>query len=125
MYVLFRHFEDIVIFFYTYSDYIPITFMLGFYVSAVFARWQDIFNNLGWIDSYVCQCLSQLSYPTFSPALLFATYVKGTDETARKIRRNLVRYLVLLQAMVYRDISASVKKRFPTMDHLVTAGNCV
>jgi len=29
----------------------PITFMLGFYVSAVFGRWSEIFMNLGWIDS--------------------------------------------------------------------------
>ncbi|CAK5053685.1 unnamed protein product [Meloidogyne enterolobii] len=81
--------------------------MLGFYVSAVFTRWGEIFMNLGWIDS---------------PAILLATIVRGTSEEARNIRRNIIRYLVLVQAMVYRDISACVKKRFPTMDHLVTAG---
>lgn len=32
------------------------------------------------------------------------------------------RYLVLVQAIVLRDISVQVKKRFPTMNHLVTAG---
>ncbi|KAL3102221.1 hypothetical protein niasHS_003630 [Heterodera schachtii] len=100
-------FEDICMFFHAYSDYIPITFMLGFYVSAVFNRWNEMFTNLGWIDS---------------PALLIATILRGKSEEARIIRRNIVRYLVLVQAMVYRDISAPVKKRFPTMDHLVTAG---
>uniref|UniRef100_A0AC35FE08 Bestrophin homolog n=1 Tax=Panagrolaimus sp. PS1159 TaxID=55785 RepID=A0AC35FE08_9BILA len=100
-------FEDLCVFFYTYGDYIPLTFLLGFYVNAVFGRWSEIFNNLGWIDS---------------PALLISTYVKGDDETARKIRRNIIRYMVLTQAMVFRDVSMSVKRRFPTMDHLVTAG---
>ncbi|KAE9554265.1 hypothetical protein FO519_002499 [Halicephalobus sp. NKZ332] len=102
-----RIFEDLSVFFYTYGDYIPLTFMLGFYVSAVFDRWKSIFDNLGWIDS---------------PGLLISVYIRGHDETARKIRRNIMRYMVLVQAMVYRDISTCVKKRFPTMDHLVTAG---
>lgn len=53
---------------------------------------------------------------------MIATYVRGSDEMARRLRRNMLRYLVLTQAMVYRDISSSVKKRFPTMNHLVTAG---
>ncbi|GMR36610.1 hypothetical protein PMAYCL1PPCAC_06805 [Pristionchus mayeri] len=44
------------------------------------------------------------------------------DESTRILRRNLVRYLVLTQALVFRDVSACVKKRFPTMNHLVTAG---
>ncbi|KAI6188316.1 RUN domain containing protein [Aphelenchoides besseyi] len=70
-------------------------------------QWIDYVNNLGWIDS---------------PALLIATYVRGTDEAHRRIRRNLLRYLVLTQAMVFRDISSCVKRRFPTMNHLVTAG---
>ncbi len=46
-----RLFEDVAVFCYAYGDFIPITFMLGFYVSAVFARWGEIFNNLGWIDT--------------------------------------------------------------------------
>ncbi|KAI6184094.1 Bestrophin-like protein [Aphelenchoides bicaudatus] len=100
-------FEELSVFFYTYSDYIPITFLLGFYVSAVFTRWSQYLDNVGWIDS---------------SALLIATYVRGTDEMARRLRRNMLRYLVLTQAMVFRDISSSVKKRFPTMNHLVTAG---
>ena len=91
-------FEELSVFFYTYSDYIPITFLLGFYVSAVFTRWSQYLDNIGWIDS---------------SALLIATYIRGTDEMARRVRRNILRYLVLTQAMVFRDISSSVKKRFP------------
>ncbi|GMS97214.1 hypothetical protein PENTCL1PPCAC_19389, partial [Pristionchus entomophagus] len=100
-------FEDICVYFNSYSEYIPITFMLGFYVSTVYTRWWDIFGNIGWIDS---------------PALLIASCIIGSDESNRVMRRNLIRYLVLTQALVFRDVSASVKKRFPTMDHMVTAG---
>ncbi|KAE9551623.1 hypothetical protein FO519_005151 [Halicephalobus sp. NKZ332] len=89
-------FEDVAEFCYTYSNYIPLTFMLGFYVSIVYSRWREIFNNLGWVDN---------------SALLMATTIKGTDETARNIRRNII-----------RKVSSNVKRRFPTMDHLVTAG---
>jgi hypothetical protein len=95
------------VFFFTASDYIPITFMLGFYVSAVFNRWHDTCDNLGWVDT---------------AALLIATHVRGVSDEVRNVRRNLIRYMVLLQALVFRDISAAVQKRFPTMDHLVTSG---
>ncbi|CAB3405095.1 unnamed protein product [Caenorhabditis bovis] len=100
-------FEDICIFFETYSGFIPITFMLGFYVSAVFTRWWQIFDNIGWIDT---------------PCLWIAQYIQGSSDRARCIRRNCIRYCILTQAMVFRDVAASVRKRFPTMNHLVTAG---
>ncbi|KAJ1372057.1 hypothetical protein KIN20_034117 [Parelaphostrongylus tenuis] len=99
-------FEDLCVFFDTYSSFIPITFMLGFYVSAVFTRWWQIFDNIGWIDT---------------PCLWIAQYVRGSNERARLIRRTLIRYLVLTQAIVFRDVSSAVKKRFPTMNHLVTS----
>ncbi|TKR89786.1 hypothetical protein L596_013835 [Steinernema carpocapsae] len=58
----------------------------------------------------------------YCPALLIATYMRGSDDNARMMRRNVLRYLVLTQALVYRDVSTCVKKRFPTLNHLVTAG---
>lgn len=100
-------FENISEFCYTYSSYIPLTFMLGFYVSAVFSRWTKFFDNLGWIDN---------------PSLVVTTAIKTHDEIGRNIRRNIIRYLVLGQALVFRSISSNVKRRFPTIDHLVTAG---
>uniref|UniRef100_F1L303 Bestrophin homolog n=1 Tax=Ascaris suum TaxID=6253 RepID=F1L303_ASCSU len=102
-----RVFADLAVFFNTYSEFIPLTFMLGFYVSTVYNRWREIFDHIGWIDT---------------PALMIANFVRGTDERSRMIRRSCVRYLVLLQAMVFRDVSTPVKKRFPTMQHVVTAG---
>ncbi|PAV81073.1 hypothetical protein WR25_24851 [Diploscapter pachys] len=100
-------FEGITIFFNKYSDYIPLTFILGFYVTAVFNRWWNMFMSIGWIDT---------------PALWIVQYVVGSSVKARMYRRNMIRYCVLTQVMVFRDIAASVRKRFPTMHHLVTAG---
>ncbi|PIO68526.1 hypothetical protein TELCIR_09684 [Teladorsagia circumcincta] len=61
---------------------IPLTFMLGFFVSFVVGRWGSILNGIGWIDEY----------------------------------------MVLCQALVLRDISMQVRKRFPTMDTLAASG---
>lgn len=38
------------------------------------------------------------------------------------IRRTILRYMVFCQALCYRNISSAVKRRLPTMDHIVTAG---
>lgn len=86
---------------------IPLTFMLGFFVTQVVSRWSSILNGLGWIDN---------------SAMAFANYIRGTDQETRMLRRNLVRYMVLNQALVLRDISMQVRKRFPTLDTLVAAG---
>lgn len=51
-----------------------------------------------------------------------AAYVRGDDERIRKMRRNIVRYCVLSQVLVFRDISMKVRKRFPTLDSVVAAG---
>lgn len=57
-----------------------------------------------------------------SIALLVAAYVKGSDDRSRMLRRNIIRYCVLSQALVFRDISMRVRKRFPTIEALVAAG---
>lgn len=45
------------------------------------------------------------------------------DEKARIMRRTIMRYCCLASTMCYTLISPRVKKRFPTLDHLVEAGN--
>ncbi|KHJ83451.1 hypothetical protein OESDEN_16852, partial [Oesophagostomum dentatum] len=85
---------------------IPLTFMLGFFVSFVVGRWGSILNGIGWIDD---------------ASILFASYIRGGGESTRILRRNMVRYMVLCQALVLRDISMQVRKRFPTMDTLAAS----
>jgi len=53
---------------------------------------------------------------------LIALYVSGGDEHARIIRRTLMRYLNLTLLLVLRSISSAVKRRFPTLDHVVESG---
>uniref|UniRef100_A0A914D7L5 Bestrophin homolog n=1 Tax=Acrobeloides nanus TaxID=290746 RepID=A0A914D7L5_9BILA len=86
---------------------IPLTFMLGFFVSFVVSRWTLILRGLGWIDN---------------AAIVFATFIKENDDDSRMLKRNLIRYMVLNQALVLRDISMQVRQRFPTLETLVAAG---
>jgi len=54
--------------------------------------------------------------------LYIATLVEGVDEASRIIRRTLMRYLTLGSLIVFQATSVRVKKRFPTMDHILEAG---
>uniref|UniRef100_A0A914PCH7 Bestrophin homolog n=2 Tax=Panagrolaimus TaxID=55784 RepID=A0A914PCH7_9BILA len=81
--------------------------MLGFFVTFVVSRWLAILNGIGWIDN---------------SAMAFATFIHGEDENTKLLRRTLIRYMVLNQALVLRDISMQVRKRFPTLETLIAAG---
>ncbi|KAK0399356.1 hypothetical protein QR680_003004 [Steinernema hermaphroditum] len=86
---------------------IPLIFLLGFFVSVVFNRWVDIFKHIGFIDNL---------------ALIVSTVIPGTGNDMRLVRRNIVRYAVLSQALVFRDISLQVRKRFPDIQTIVESG---
>uniref|UniRef100_A0A914N0B7 Bestrophin homolog n=1 Tax=Meloidogyne incognita TaxID=6306 RepID=A0A914N0B7_MELIC len=86
---------------------LPLTFMLGFFVTIVVDRWKNIFQNIGFIDS---------------AAFYINTYIRGDETEVNNQRRTLLRYLCLTQVLVLRDISVPVRKRFPNLDSLVDSG---
>ncbi|KAG7473979.1 hypothetical protein MATL_G00101540 [Megalops atlanticus] len=81
--------------------------VVGFYVTLVVSRWWGQFESVPWPDRL---------------GALVGGHVRGGDETARLIRRTLMRYANLSGVLIYRSISTAVYKRFPTMEHLVQAG---
>lgn len=58
----------------------------------------------------------------FRAVLLISANIHGSDDRGRIIRRTLARYLLLLQALTCQAVSTSVRKRFPTLDHIEEAG---
>uniref|UniRef100_A0AAR2L0Y5 Bestrophin homolog n=1 Tax=Pygocentrus nattereri TaxID=42514 RepID=A0AAR2L0Y5_PYGNA len=102
-----RLFEKLAIYCDQYAQLIPVSFVLGFYVTLVVSRWWGQFESVPWPDRL---------------AALVGGHVRGADEGARLIRRSLVRYANLSGVLIYRSISTAVYKRFPTMEHLVQAG---
>ena len=90
---------------------LPITFLLGFYVSLVVKRWWEQFSKLPWPDT-------------------IAIYLKGLLEgapgvervRARVIRRTIIRYLLLAYILCIRRNSSRLSKRFPNMVTLVKTG---
>lgn len=54
---------------------------------------------------------------------VISLYVEGNDDYGRMVRRSLMRYLILTLILVLRSISSPVKKRFPTLEHVVESGD--
>ncbi|XP_003705242.2 bestrophin-4 [Megachile rotundata] len=102
-----KEFEKIVIYCDNFINLIPLSFVLGFYVSYVAQRWWQQYQAIPWPDKVMH---------------LIALYVTGNDEYARVLRRSMMRYLNLSLILVLRSISSAVKKRFPTLDHVVDSG---
>lgn len=60
-----------------------------------------------------------------SSRFLRSSCVQGKDEYGRLLRRTLVRYVNLTSLLIFRSVSTAVCKRFPTMDHVLEAGESV
>ncbi|XP_048883167.1 bestrophin-3-like isoform X2 [Brienomyrus brachyistius] len=101
------YFEKLSLYCDRYAEQIPVTFVLGFYVTLVVNRWWNQFVNLPWPDRLM---------------FLISSCVQGRDEQGRLLRRTLVRYVNLTSLLIFRSVSTAACKRFPTMDHVVEAG---
>ncbi|KAG7198266.1 hypothetical protein KM043_005669 [Ampulex compressa] len=100
-------FEAVVAYCKEYSDLIPLSFVLGFYVSIVMTRWWNQYMVIPWPDSI---------------AVFVSATIHGNDDRGRVMRRTIVRYVCLCLTLVLINVSPRVKKRFPTLDHLVECG---
>ncbi|MCL4137057.1 UNVERIFIED_CONTAM: hypothetical protein GTU68_040776 [Idotea baltica] len=89
------------------GNLIPVSFVLGFYVSIVMARWWDQYQTV--------------PFPS-SLAVFVSHAIHGNDERGRLMRRTIMRYANLTYTITLGMISPQVKKRFPTFNHLVEAG---
>lgn len=89
------------------SESIPMSFVLGFYVSLVVKRFFEQYRLLPWPDTL---------------ALFISAAIPGNEEIGRLMRRNVMRYMVLSYVITLQRISLRVKKRFPGWQHLVDAG---
>ncbi|OON16555.1 bestrophin-3 domain protein, partial [Opisthorchis viverrini] len=101
------YFEWVCIYCSQNNDLIPVPFVLGFYVSLVVARWWEQFLALPWPDQL---------------ALYLTAYCHGNGERPTRIRRTVMRYVNLSYCLALRAISSRARLRFPTEDHLVSAG---
>uniref|UniRef100_A0A8C8SRF7 Bestrophin homolog n=1 Tax=Pelusios castaneus TaxID=367368 RepID=A0A8C8SRF7_9SAUR len=89
------------------TDLIPMSFVLGFYVTLIVNRWWAQYTSIPLPDQLMC---------------VISSTVHGKDDKGRILRRSLIRYANLSSVLILRSVSTRVLKRFPTMDHLVEAG---
>ncbi|XP_076438542.1 bestrophin-2-like [Babylonia areolata] len=99
--------EQVVIHCNSYTSFIPISFVLGFYVTVIVQRWWQQFRNVPWPDRTL---------------FVMCTYLCGEEERSRIMRRAVARYLLFGLLLIMRSVSLAVMKRFPTIDTIVEAG---
>ncbi|XP_071517334.1 bestrophin-4-like isoform X1 [Panulirus ornatus] len=102
-----RTFEKVSLYCHYFSDLIPVSFVLGFYVSIVIKRWWEQYMSLPWPDSL---------------ALFISTSIHGHDRQGRLMRRTIARYVNLSFVLTLIMVTPRAKKRFPTLEHLVETG---
>ncbi|XP_054461034.1 bestrophin-2-like [Anoplopoma fimbria] len=102
-----RYFEKLAIYCNHYASLIPMSFVLGFYVTLVVNRWWSQYSSIPLPDRLMC---------------VLSGGLQGTDERGRLLRRTMMRYASLSALLILRSVSTAVFKRFPTMDHVVEAG---
>lgn len=72
-----KTFEFVVAYCNEFSDLIPVSFILGFYVTIVMTRWWNQYLAIPWPDSI---------------AVFVSATIHGNDERGRLMRRTILRY---------------------------------
>ncbi|XP_062376327.1 bestrophin-4 [Sardina pilchardus] len=102
-----KMFEKTALYCEQFSNFIPMSFVLGFYVTQAFNRWWGQYTSFPLPDNLM---------------MVVSGNVHGVDERGRLLRRTLMRYANLSSVLILRSISTRVRRRFPTLDHITQAG---
>uniref|UniRef100_A0A914RDC3 Bestrophin homolog n=1 Tax=Panagrolaimus davidi TaxID=227884 RepID=A0A914RDC3_9BILA len=96
-----------------------------------FGEWRGIPQFFGFPGELTTLLLNHVSSVFLKPkinkilflstAVAVATYISGDDDNTRAVRRTIIRYLVLCQTFVLRNISVQVRRRFPTLEAIEAA----
>ncbi|XP_058268861.1 bestrophin-4 isoform X4 [Hemibagrus wyckioides] len=100
-------FERAVRHFNKFAKLIPMSFVLGFYITTAFQRWWGQYTSFPLPDNLM---------------MVVSGNVHGVDERGRMMRRTLMRYANLSSILILRSISTRVRKRFRTLEDIVDAG---
>jgi len=104
-----KQFEDLIRYVRHESTGLPLTFLLGFYVSLVVSRWWSQYVALPWIDDVA----------TF---LAVIKDKEGEEEHGRVLRRTIVRYCILSWVLCIRRLSIKLRHAYPRMKDIVDTG---
>ena len=119
------------------THWIPLAVILGYCVNVVNRRRWDFFCKIPLTDhlaNYVSYSIHgqvitlRIFYGYIMdifPSYYLMTALYLQDERCRLMRRTIMRFANLSYVMRLSVISTRVKKRFPTLDHLVEAGKNV
>nr|CAH8863153.1 unnamed protein product [Trichobilharzia regenti] len=102
-----RVFEKTVVFTQSFQGLIPVSFILGFYINYVFARFWKLFMTIPWVLKFAISITGHLS---------------GDSDRPRMIRRTCFRYMMGSLIMTCTRLNLIAKKRFPTPEYFVKAG---
>ncbi|XP_045114602.1 bestrophin-1-like isoform X2 [Portunus trituberculatus] len=102
-----RVFEKISIHVSHFRNLIPISFVLGFYVSVIVTRWWGMYVSMPWPDTL---------------SILLSNHVHGQGKSARLARITVARYVNMGIVLTFTMVSPSVKKKFPGYQELLDAG---
>lgn len=100
-------FEMVVMHCARFRNVIPVSFVLGFFVSLVVSRWWGMYQSLPWPDT---------------TSIVVSSLIPGQDAESCAIRGTILRYVNLSIALTFCTVSPAVKKKFKGLNGLVAAG---
>lgn len=78
------------------------TFVLGFYTFALYSRWWNLYNTIPWPDD-----------------LAMLIHISLPNPEHDQLKKQLVQYILLCQALVFAWLSPDFSDKYPTLNSLV------